>query len=139
MNILIKKVFVVNPVSLHHSSKCDIYIEDGIYKNIAADINKEECAADMIVYNADGKMISGGWLDMRVNFREPGDELKGTIENGQLAALSGGFTAVALMPSTTPVIDNRTDIESVLSKSRGRLTDVFPCGAMTVNREGKEL
>jgi dihydroorotase len=43
------------------------------------------------------------------------------------------------MPSVNPTIQKRSDVEFLLGKSKQKAVDVFIAGALTVNREGKEL
>lgn len=139
MNLLIKSIRIIDPTGSVNDQGTDIYIEDGIYKNITGSILPGECRRDTIIFNGAGKYISIGWFDMRVNFREPGYEQKETIASGQQAAAAGGFTGVAIMPSVNPVIQTRADIEFVIAKSKNAITEVYPIGSLTVNREGKEL
>ncbi|MFM8950438.1 MAG: dihydroorotase [Bacteroidota bacterium] len=87
----------------------------------------------------DGACVSPGWFDLRVNFRDPGDEHKETISSGLTAAAKGGFTDVLLMPSTTPPIQSKTDIEYVKSKAQGRLVNAHPAGCLSQGREGKDI
>src|SRR5262249_13483023 len=57
--------------------------------------------------DAGGAVLAPGLVDLHVHLREPGGEGKETIETGTRAAAAGGFTAVACMPNTQPVIDDR--------------------------------
>ena len=139
MNLLIQSVRIVNPNSGLQDNKVDIYIENGIYHTIADSISPTTCKNGTEIFNASGNFISIGWFDMHVNFREPGFEKKENILSGQRAAAAGGLTGVAIMPSVFPVLQTRADIEFVMSKSKGNITDIYPIGALTVNSEGKEL
>src|SRR6266550_3093178 len=59
---------------------------------------------------------------------------------GCSAAVAGGFTSVVCMPNTKPPLDNEGQIEFVLREAqRVNLANVYPCGAITRAREGKEL
>jgi len=92
------------------------------------------------VFNADGLIVSPGLIDTHVHFREPGQEKKETIASGAAAAVAGGFTSVCCMPNTEPAIDDDSRIEFVYHQAAGaRLANVFPIGAITKGREGKEL
>ena len=51
-------------------------------------------------------MITHGFFDAHVHFREPGGEDKEDLNTGSLAALAGGFTGVCAMPNTDPPIDS---------------------------------
>ena len=139
MNLLIKSVQLLSEGHPFHRKECDVYVENGVYKKFATGIDIKECARDTQVYDAEDQFLSIGWMDMRVNFREPGHEQKETIASGLNAAAAGGFTAVLLMPSTNPSLQTRADIEFVKSKSQSHVTTLYPAGSLTLNREGKEL
>lgn len=86
-----------------------------------------------------GHCVSIGWFDMKANFRDPGHEQKEDIFSGMKAAAAGGFTGVAIMPSTHPALQTKADIEYIVNKSRSHLVDVHPVGALSLNRDGKEM
>ncbi len=88
---------------------------------------------------AKGLCVSIGWMDMRANFRDPGDEHKENLESGIRAAAAGGFTAVALSPATEPIIDNKGAVSYLLSKGREGILDVYPIGALSKGMHGKSL
>lgn len=90
--------------------------------------------------DADGKIVAPGLIDMHVHLREPGFEHKETIASGAAAAVAGGFTAVACMPNTDPPLHDDTQVEFVLRQAaRADLCRVYPIGALTRNRAGREL
>lgn len=87
-----------------------------------------------------GMIVSPGLIDMHVHLREPGREEDETIHTGTAAAVAGGVTSVACMPNTEPALDSRAAAEFVLLQAqRAGFCNVFPIGAVTKNREGKEL
>ncbi len=114
----------------------DLLIEDGIIKKMG---RIGEIGANLQVIAAKDQFIVPGLIDIHVHLREPGREDKETIETGAQAAMAGGFTAVCCMPNTYPALDNRSLIEFVKKQARGLLVDVFPIGAVTKERAGKEL
>jgi dihydroorotase len=90
--------------------------------------------------DATGKIVCPGLIDMHVHLREPGREEDETIATGTAAALAGGVTSVACMPNTEPALDRKEAAEFVyLQAQRAGHANVFPVGAITKGREGKEL
>ncbi len=90
--------------------------------------------------DAEGLIVAPGLIDIHVHFREPGDEDEETIATGSAAAVAGGFTSVACMPNTQPALDDEAAIEFIYRQaSRANLCNVYPIGAVTKARQGKEL
>lgn len=90
--------------------------------------------------DASGCIVCPGLIDPHVHLREPGQEEKETIATGSAAAIAGGYTSICCMPNTMPAIDDDARIEFVYYQaSRARLANVFPVGAVTRGRGGKEL
>jgi len=92
------------------------------------------------VIDAQGCLVSAGFIDMHVHLREPGFEHKETIATGIQSAVRGGFTTIACMPNTRPVMDNVETIQYVLNKAHADDTiQVLPYGCITKNQLGREL
>ena len=118
------------------SRRADVLVRDGR----VAQVGDGLAAPDGVrTYDAGGKTISQGWMDMHVHLREPGQEHKETVETGARAAASGGFTAVACMPNTDPPIATRDVVEFVRKRAEGLVVDVYPIGAISRARKGEEL
>jgi dihydroorotase len=104
-----------------------------------AGIDLPNATADQTI-DATGKIVCPGLIDVHVSFREPGDEEDETTASGTAAALAGGFTSVAVLPDTSPVVDNRAAAEFILLQAgRAGHCHVYPLGAVTKNHDGKEL
>ncbi len=87
-----------------------------------------------------GFVVCPGLIDMHVHLREPGQEHKETVATGTAAAVAGGFTAVACMPNTSPVIDNAGVVQYVLTKAaEANLARVYPIGAVSRGQQGEQL
>ena len=135
MKILIKGATVIDPNSSFNGKTTDVFIEDGIIKNIGKNLSE---SADKVIEEKN-LHISPGLMDMHAEFCEPGLEYKEDLISGANAAAKGGFTSVAIMPNTTPTRSSKTDIEFVKSKTKNHIVDVLPIGALSHNLEGKEL
>lgn len=117
--------------------KKDILIEGSKVVQIASDIQVEE---GVQVLQLAGKLVVPGFIDMHVHLREPGFEKKETIETGSLAAARGGFTTIACMPNTRPVIDTPETVEKIIREAeRVGKARVLPLGAITIRELGQEL
>lgn len=93
------------------------------------------------------KTISG-LVDAHVHFRDPGQTSKESIARGSLLARSAGFSAVVMMPNTSPVIDdhlklleqNKTICEAINNHNEDlKDMQILQTCAITKNIEGKEL
>jgi dihydroorotase len=134
MKLLIKGGTCLDPGRIHE--RCDLLLDNGVIAAIGADLPAEQCQ----VVDATGCLVVPGLIDMHVHLREPGYEWKETIASGTRAAAVGGFTAVACMPNTDPVLDNGVQVEWVLEKAkRTAVVWVYPIGAITKGRQGKEI
>jgi len=136
--ILIKNGRLIDPVN-KIDNVLDLLIENKKIKQIEKNIDIRE-KDDCVIINALGKMVIPGLIDMHAHFRDPGYTDEEDLESGSQCAAIGGYTTVAVMPDTNPVIDNAVVVEYVLSKaSRVSLVNIMPIGAISKGEEGKEL
>ena len=136
MNLLIKQATVIDSTSSHNGRVVDILIEKGVITQIKKSIVPEKGVKTI---EAEGLHVSAGWLDMQVNFCDPGYEHKETLNNGLKSAAKGGFTSVCLMSGTNPPLHNKAQIEYVANRAKDNLVDVLPIGTLSHNQEGKDL
>ena len=135
MKMLIKGGRVINP-GKDFDAVSDVLIEDGkvaaIGENLAAD------GAQVI--DAAGKVVAPGFIDMHTHLREPGQEAKEDFGSGSRAAAAGGFTTVATMPNTRPVVDNAALVLGMKKRAEeAGVVHIEIVGAVTKNQEGTEL
>lgn len=135
MKILIKQATIIDPNSEHNGKVKDLLIENNTIVSIQDTIKNEE--AIQVVH--DDLYISTGWVDLKSNFCDPGMEHKETVQSGLNAAAAGGFTHVAVLPSTQPVIDGKSQVEYLLRKGENHVTSIHPIGALTVGMLGENL
>lgn len=131
---ILRQVKVVDPGGPHHDSDADLLIRDGRIARIGQRLPKGPAELRL-----PGLHVSTGWLDLRADFRDPGEEWKQGIANGLDAAAAGGFTAVCVMPGTTPPTDARTGVEYLLRKAAGHAVRLLPAAALTKGLHGKQL
>ncbi|QPK82431.1 dihydroorotase [Corynebacterium qintianiae] len=129
--------FVLKHVRPYGEDEVNILIKDGVIAALGADVDVDEADDG---YDAAGKVLLPGLVDMHVHLREPGREDTETIATGSDAAARGGFTAVFTMANTNPVIDQPFLAEAVWEKGQAYGTcDVYPVGSITQGLEGKQL
>ncbi len=139
MKIIIRNGRVLDP-ALNIDAQKDLLIEDGLIKDLVSPGSADGWAADAEAVDAGGLLVTPGLIDMHVHLREPGQEYKESIATGTAAAAAGGFTAVACMPNTVPVNDNRSVTEFILQQARAAgSARVWPVVAMTKGLKGEEL
>ena len=134
MKLLIQKGRLVDPVG-GIGGIMDILIENGKLAVIGSDLREP----DAQVLDARGLTVCAGLVDMHVHLREPGFEYKEDISTGTAAA-RGGFTSVACMPNTRPVLDSPEQIAFVLRRAEESCgVRVWPIGAVSVGERGEAL
>lgn len=112
----------------------DLHVKAGVLK-----LGATKPPADADVIDLRGHIITPGWFDLHVHFREPGREVAETIASGCQAAMNGGFTGVACMPNTEPPLDNAGIIQWVMDQGSRFPVDVNVIACVSRAREGKEL
>jgi dihydroorotase len=92
------------------------------------------------VFDAKGKVVCPGLIDLHVHLREPGQTAKENLATGTAAAARGGFTSVVCMPNTSPSIDNAGTVALIRERAaREGIVNVYVTGAITKNIAGEEL
>lgn len=99
-------------------SKDDVLVENG--KILAIDRYIEDSDETIDVT---GQLLTPGFIDCHVHFREPGLEEKETMQTGAAAAVAGGVTTVCEMPNTIPP----TVTASALADKIRRAADIRYC------------
>jgi len=92
------------------------------------------------VFDAQGLIVTPGFIDLHAHLREPGQESSETIETGTRAAARGGFTAVCCMPNTKPVNDTASVTRFILDRAKAAASvRVWPIGAASVGSKGEAI
>lgn len=136
MKILLKKATILDTSSSHYETTQDILIVDGIISEIATEIKATE---DMTVIQFEKLAVSQGWVDLKARFCDPGEEHKEDLQTGLDAAAFGGYTHVCSLPSTLPVVDNKSQVTYQLTNSQYHTTRLHPIGAITKGLKGESL
>ena len=134
-SLLIRGGHVIDPAN-NFDGTADVLVIDGKIAAVKPDINFEAHSE----YNAAGKIVTPGLIDMHVHLREPGQEAKEDFLSGSKAAVAGGFTTVATMPNTSPTVDNAALVRAMVKRAEEvGIVNIKVIGAVTKDRKGQEL
>ena len=133
-NLVLKNGTIIDP---HHKKTIhgDVWIKDGTIAGIGG--FKAPKSSETV--DCSGKVITHGFCDLHVHFREPGREDKETLQTGSLAAMAGGFTRVCVMPNTNPPLDSPESINFIREKAENCPIHIHPIGAVTKSQDGNDL
>ncbi|MGB0915771.1 MAG: dihydroorotase [Crocinitomicaceae bacterium] len=135
MKVLIKQATITDSNSPFNGKVKDILIENEVISKIDDSISDN----DAKVVEMNDLHVSIGWVDLKSSFCDPGMEHKETIESGLDAAAFGGYTHIAVLPSTLPVVDGKSQIQYIKNKALNHVTSIHPIGAITVGMKGENL
>lgn len=135
MNVLLKNAKIVDNASPFYLQTKDILIEEGkITKIEDSIINK-----DAKEVSSPELCVSQSWIDLKADFRDPGFEDDEDIQSGLDAAADGGFGHVFIVPSTSPVIDSKGQVNYVKVQGANHITSIYPMGAITKGTQGESM
>jgi dihydroorotase len=135
MKTLIRGGRLIDPVQGIDAVR-DVLIENGFVSRVGEHLDADGAR----VVDAGNAIVAPGFIDMHVHLREPGQTYKETIATGTAAAAAGGFTAVACMPNTEPALDAVAIVGEIVRRAEAAgFARVYPVGAITKGRAGKEL
>jgi len=139
MSLLVKNARIVDPAQ-HLNGAGSLLVVEGKIAAIGEGVEQDPRAAGAAVLDVDGALLTPGFIDLHVHFREPGQTSKESIATGSRTAVAGGFTTVCAMANTKPVNDSVAVTELMLSRARDAgLCRYFPLGTVTRGMEGEEL
>ncbi len=131
MKLLIRGGRVVDPAS-GRDGVADLWVTDG-------KISEGGGKADRTI-DANGLVVSPGFIDLAARLREPGQEYKATLESEMAAAVAGGVTSLACPPDTDPPLDEPGLVDMLRRRAKALTrARVYPVGALTVKLAGEAL
>lgn len=135
MKMLIRGGRVIDPAN-KIDKIADVLVEDG---KIAA-VGEGLAGDGAEIVEAAGKIVAPGLIDMHVHLREPGQEAKEDFASGSRAAAAGGYTRIATMPNTKPVIDTSAMVKAMQQRAaEDAVVHIDIIGAVTKGQKGEEM
>ena len=139
MSFIFQNARILNPLEHLDATGSIKVANDGTIETVVYGNEDLPPSPDDRILDLSGQILAPGLFDMHCHFREPGQEYKETLESGSKAAVAGGFTGVALMPNTRPVIDSPLGVAYIRHHSTMLPIDLEVIGAMTEGSKGEHL
>jgi dihydroorotase len=136
MNLLLTNVTIADPSSGFNQKTCDVRVSQGKIVEIGNSLSE---AKDEEHFDGTGSYLSPGFFDLNCSVGDPGFETKEDLITATATAQAGGFTGLAVLPHTKPVVHSKAEVAYIRNKAKGNLVDVYPVGAISHDLEGKEL
>ena len=133
-SVLLKKPKIIDALNETETIN-DVMLVDGKIEEIGI----IEAGNDIDFIDCNGLVLTHGFCDLHVHFRDPGNGDKETIESGCESALAGGFTRVCTMPNTEPPIDSPELINYIIQNTKKMPVHVHPIGSVTKGQAGSEI
>jgi dihydroorotase len=134
MKILIQSARILHKGSPFHNKEKNVLLQNGRI----LEIGDKNYSADRIL-KAEGMLLSTGWFDLGTFVGDPGLEYKEDIESLSKSAIAGGFSEVAVLPNTYPVVQTKNELSYIAQNNANRLLQVHAMAAVTKNNKGEEL
>lgn len=119
-----------------------VVVADGVIADAGPHLARASALGSQSIEAMDcrGACLAPGFVDMRAQLREPGEEHKETLASASDAAAAGGVTAMVGLPNTKPVIDDAALVESIARRARETSrVKIYTYGAVTRGLAGREI
>lgn len=128
---LLKNILINDPQSEFHQKRINVSIDKDTITKLNGSTGEEVDASKWT--------LSPGWMDMMVNFCDPGYEWKETMQSGLNAAQRGGFTDVGLVSGNDNSVTNKSQVEYLLNKAQQHSVQVHPIANLSHNKGLSEM
>lgn len=136
MQILIRSARVVDAASPFDGQVCDLLIEQGLIRQMGLNLS---AGKSVRVVEGTNLHVSPGWVDMRVLAQDPGYEHKEDLTSVCRAAAAGGFTDIAVLPNTQPVVDAKDTLGYIRRLGEGQPVRIHVIAAVTQKAAGNDF
>ncbi len=115
----------------------ELLVRDGRIADFGPSLGQPDGAT---IIEAEGAVLCPGLVDMRASLGEPGFEYRETIASAAEAAAAGGITTIAVLPDSSPPIDDPALVHLITARGdeTGSLS-LLPYAAATRGCAGQEL
>lgn len=134
--LLIKETKIIDKQSPRNGALLDLLIDDS-GKIVEIGENLSNPTAQIL--EGENLHTSIGWMDVGARVGDPGLEHLEDVESLTKAAAAGGFTAVATLPNTKPVVDSKSNVNYLIQQATKTSVDIHPIGAVTTGCNSHNL
>ncbi|MEL6257758.1 MAG: dihydroorotase [Pseudomonadota bacterium] len=115
-----------------------LIVENAVISEVGANVVAPQSVEH--IHDCKGLCLAPGLIDLRVKTGEPGAAHRETLESAGQAAIAGGVTTMAVMPDTSPVIDDVALVEFIARRGEAMSAcKVLPTGALTRGLRGEAI
>ena len=130
---------IVDARLLGDDASATVIVRDGLIADVIRG-SAPNLDADFERFEARGRLLIPGLVDLRVKTGEPGAEEKETLKSAARAAAAGGVTTMVVQPDTDPALDDPAGVGFVIRRGRELgLVNVLAAGAATRGCKGLAL
>jgi dihydroorotase len=136
MSTLFRKIRYLDE-SAQNLVEGELLLQDGAIADFGQSLGAPDGAE---IIEAEGAVLCPGLVDIRASLGEPGFEYRETIASAAEAAAAGGITSIAVLPDSSPPIDDPALAHLIIA--RGLETgsvSLLPYAAATRGLKGEEL
>ncbi len=128
-SVVIKQVRLIDPLQ-NLDQVTDIWLDTGQIQAIGPDL---AFPAATEIISGESWIVGPALIDLYAQSGEPGFEQRETLYSLSQAALAGGFTQVALVPTTTPALTHLDIIQTL--QARQAPVQFLPLAAVTTDTD----
>lgn len=119
----------------HSTQKLNIGISNGILCEL---LNPSITPKAQTIIDASGKFIIPGCIDEHIHFNDPGTTHREDFPHGTAACAVGGITTAIAMPTNTPLVLNKTNLQLTLDTYEGNgYVDYAVHGGLDASNDGQ--
>ena len=122
-----RQVRILDPVCAV-DNVTDVLVIDGKIEQVGNNLGYD--AESVEVMEGDSLILGPGLVDIYSISGEPGYEERETLESLAGAMEAGGFSRTAILPNTSPVMDNPATCAFFGGKGEGFIFSVLPVGSV---------
>ena len=135
MRTYIKNATIIYPEHTLHDKVVNLLVNNGLIESINP---KNPDTFDREI-DAKNMLLFPGLVDIQCFSGEPGNEDREDFESLTLAAKSGGFSDLFIMPDTSPTLETKSSVRYIDHASGKNGIRLHAIGAVSKNLKGEEL